>query len=959
MLPKSVFLLPTLQIGNGWQARMALTLAFAFVIGGAPAAHRCGPRVVASGVNGTFGSLSNCATIDLGGASLGDAGLRRLTFALARDEPPGLHTIKLSTNELSDPAAIGAFAACSVVKRLVHLDLRHNKLKDSGAVALASSMEAGSALVHIALAGNAIGARGAAALGLAMRRIGQGNNSTMLTLDLWQNKLGDRGVKLFVKSALAPPRVALPLKTLYLSHNAIGDEGASYAALLISQSEMTYLDLQQNTIGDAGAAVIADALGALGADKLPTLTHLFVGFNRITAVGRAALGAALRSNSVIEEIDGGWRRDVAETRSRSSPPEGAPSQWRTSVGYVSPTMVSEAERHAAAQKMHANELRQRDARRGANAAAPAALTLDASAMREGALPPLSRAALQPPRLRLSTQLWGRRVLEWRSEAQSSPLALHFPQLSAAAGIAEITIFAVASVVRRQGGNLSYVRPSTVEQLRRLALLECGATTQRGGLFVAPLVHGVASQLGLLEGAATPNRFDFHDAQQASTDSGTVANSAVRLRAQTCIHITVPFLAKPSHNLDSPLLTCYYLTHPRHDAQRASTASGEPLAPRFAIIVVQKRGRREDMYLNGTLVFSEVLARGARIYGASERCRVGPDPVEQLSIDTQLAELRIFTTAFTTRARQRIEQELYQKWFAAPLWSARDGRRETGHVAENSSALRARILLTECSRVDPLLASLRFDTRVGVNINCTERLGAWEAALAELNERVALEITQWLSWEVWSSCAALCAALAAARALSSVHGRSDTTRVYAAKHTWPCCCHVRRCFQNIAVAQLPALPNTFRALSSVTGHPSVALRLLSREERAQLLVRPSARERWRACAQHLSFASLFIVSVGHLLRVAHSLHVAAAFAAALRLRVATLAGLVLPSNDCSAIQAEAVERSFARHLGASLQLIPLVSARAAISADAPAFILTTLVGGSFLTSWAAAWCEFIR
>ena len=890
-------------------------LIFAFVFGIAPAARRCGPNVVASGSNGTFGSISDCTTIDLGGASLGNAGLRRLTYALVRDEPPGLHTIKLSTNGLSDPVAIGAFAACSAVKPVLHLDLRHNALEDSGVVALASSIEAGSALVHIGLAGNAIGARGAAALGLAMRRIGQRNNGATITLDLWQNKLGDRGVKLFVKSALTPPHVALPLKALYLSHNTIGDEGATHAALLISHSEMTHFDLQRNAIGDTGAAAIADALSA---DELPTLTHLFLGFNRITAVGRATLGAALRSNTVIEQIDGGWRHDVALAHSRSAAQE-AHSQWRTSVGYVSPTMVSEAERYAAAQKMHANELKQRRARGSAHAAASPALTLDASAMRGGELPPLeprrsARAepvsgvaeapALLPPRLRLSTQLWGRRVLEWRSETRSSPLVLHFPQLSAAAGIAEITIFAVASVVLRQGGNTSYVRPKSVERLRRLALLECGATTQRGGLFVAPLVGGVASQLGRLEGSATPNRFDFDDVQDASI-------------------------------------------------------SASPSAPRFAIIVVQKRGRREDMYLNGTLVFSEVLARGARIYGASEHCRVGPAHAEQLGVDTQLAELRVFTTAFTASARQRIEHDLYQKWFTAPSWSAQGKRREIAHIAENSSALRARILLTECSRMDPLLASLRFDVGIGVHLNCTERLASWDSALVELNGRVAREITRWLSWEIWSSCAVLCAALAAARALTFVRARSDATRAHTAKKARPCKCHRRRYFQDIAVAKLPALPNTFRALASVTGHPSAALRLLTREERAQLLVRPNASERWRACAQRLSFASLLVVSVGHLLRVAHSLHIAAAFAAALRQRVAALAGLVFPGNDCCEMQADAVERSFARHLGASLQLLPLVSARAAISADAPALILTTLIAGSFLTSWAAAWCDYIR
>tara|TARA_B110000908_G_C10044624_1_gene353452 strand:- start:229 stop:621 length:393 start_codon:yes stop_codon:yes gene_type:complete len=50
-------------------------------------------------------SLSDCTTLDLGGAMLGNAGLVNLTAALARDGgAPGLRTIKLNNNELSDAA---------------------------------------------------------------------------------------------------------------------------------------------------------------------------------------------------------------------------------------------------------------------------------------------------------------------------------------------------------------------------------------------------------------------------------------------------------------------------------------------------------------------------------------------------------------------------------------------------------------------------------------------------------------------------------------------------------------------------------------------------------------------------------------------------------------------------------------------------------------------------------------
>ena len=855
-------------------------------------------------------SLSDCTTLDLGGAMLGNAGLVNLTAALARDGgAPGLRTIKLNNNELSDAAAIGAFVG-AVAVHAAALDLRHNELGDDATVALARGIQAGSTITQLDLAGNGIGSRGAVALGLALRRVARPDAD--FTLNLWQNSLSDQGVKLFVKAALAPPRVALPLRALYLSHNSIGDEGALWTSLLISQSSLTYLDLQQNLIGDEGARSIA---GALSESPAPTLTHLFIGFNKITTHGRATLGAALRENTIIEQIDGGWRADVADNHRT---PE-APMKWKSNVGYVSKAMANQHDRRGASQRIHADEINQRSGRTARVAVIPAALHLDASALRHDTLPRLENSsgadASTAPRIRLSPQLWGRRVLEWSNSA--SPFSLHLPQLSATAGIPELTIFAVASVERRRGAP-RYTRPGVdaIEVLRRLALVECGATEQRGGLFVAPFVGGVASQLGLLEGAASPNRFDYDD------------------------------------------------------------EGIQDFAPRFSIIVVQKKGRREDMYINGTLVFSEVLARSERIYGASERCRVGPKPSTQNNATSLLAELRVFTGAFTADVRRQVEQQLYQKWFAAPVWdthtqrlesdkaggvrrSASSANCEDGHVAASSAAFQARILLAQCARPDQLLDDAnRSDT------NCVERVAAWSKAFAHMHDRVAFGVTAWLSRELWPSCVALCVLTAIARLI--LGARAHCSPLHHAHAPQSC---ARRwklwCRAEVHVGDLNALPRTFRALAEATGHPVAALRLLSREGRKGLVLRPSAFARRRTLAARVGLCSVACVAALRALRIATSLRITAEFAVELQRRVAALATVALPAGDCSFAQDVALRHWSAEriHLGAALELpLPptgLILWKVGIAPQTPLLMWTTAVAGGLLTSWCVAWCEFLR
>jgi len=87
--------------------------------------------------------------------------------------------------------------------------------------------------------------------------------SQVKKLDLWRNKIGDRGAK-----ALA---AALPksfVEELNLRHNDIGDEGAEALAAGLPGSQVKKLDLYQNKIGDRGAKALAATIPKSSVEEL-------------------------------------------------------------------------------------------------------------------------------------------------------------------------------------------------------------------------------------------------------------------------------------------------------------------------------------------------------------------------------------------------------------------------------------------------------------------------------------------------------------------------------------------------------------------------------------------------------------------------------------------------------------------------------------------------------------------
>lgn len=90
------------------------------------------------------------------------------------------------------------------------------------------------------------------------------------------------------------------LKRLDLSHNRIGDAGASAIGLVLLQKdlELTFLDLGDNEIRSAGAEAIGDALAVSR-----TLTSLSLRLNRLGDAGGETILGGVRENVTLLDLD--------------------------------------------------------------------------------------------------------------------------------------------------------------------------------------------------------------------------------------------------------------------------------------------------------------------------------------------------------------------------------------------------------------------------------------------------------------------------------------------------------------------------------------------------------------------------------------------------------------------------------------------------------------------------------
>jgi hypothetical protein len=121
------------------------------------------------------------------------------------------------------------------------------------------------------------------------------NNPTLTTLDIGLNSIDDAGASALAEALLEN----ITLTTLNIPVNNIRADGARALATALQQNAtLTTLNISGNRIGDAGASALAEALL-----ENTTLTTLNIPFNNIHADGARALATALQQNATLTTLN--------------------------------------------------------------------------------------------------------------------------------------------------------------------------------------------------------------------------------------------------------------------------------------------------------------------------------------------------------------------------------------------------------------------------------------------------------------------------------------------------------------------------------------------------------------------------------------------------------------------------------------------------------------------------------
>ncbi|KAF9556315.1 hypothetical protein EC968_008315 [Mortierella alpina] len=170
------------------------------------------------------------------------------------------------------------------------LDLWDNSIGDDGAKTLAEALKTNRTVATLNLSGNSIGSDGAKALAEALK-----TNRTVATLNLAENSIGNDGAKALAEALKTNSSVA----TLCLRQNMIGSDGAkALAEALKTNSAVATLNLAYNSIGSGGANALAEALKTNS-----TVTTLNLAHNSIGDYGARALAEALKTNRTMATLN--------------------------------------------------------------------------------------------------------------------------------------------------------------------------------------------------------------------------------------------------------------------------------------------------------------------------------------------------------------------------------------------------------------------------------------------------------------------------------------------------------------------------------------------------------------------------------------------------------------------------------------------------------------------------------
>ena len=233
--------------------------------------------------------------IKLRDSCVGPLTTRTLAQVLSLPRSNQLRHIDLSGNNIRDVGACSVAGLLLVHTQMESLILACNDIGPSGGETLLRAVACNNTVRTLELGSssginrNHVGPR----CGPAVQALLQ-SNSCLQVLGLSGNGLG-AGPMTHIHDGL---RRNTSLRTLDLSSNNLGNDGCALLVQSFDSCGLSYVNLARNKIGNAGAAVLASALQG---DLL--LQRLNLSENQVTARGAVLIADALLVNTTLEVLD--------------------------------------------------------------------------------------------------------------------------------------------------------------------------------------------------------------------------------------------------------------------------------------------------------------------------------------------------------------------------------------------------------------------------------------------------------------------------------------------------------------------------------------------------------------------------------------------------------------------------------------------------------------------------------
>ena len=253
-----------------------------------------------------------------------------------------VNTLCLSKNPLGDDGAkalaelLEGTRSGTVNSTLEHADLSWCYIGPVGAKHLAQALCVNTSMKSLNLYGNTIGDQGAEALAKVFKaeqcRLAQSlcTNSTVKDIDLCGNPIGDEGEVAFasmlgeniLSRVVNNENAQTALEDVNLGLCSIKNVGIQYlASSLCVNTSVKTLNLSYNPLGDEGAKVIAEMLGGNGAESSgtvnTTLEHVDLSSCNIGNIGAVHLAQALCVNTSVKELNLSFNYDIGSEGARA------------------------------------------------------------------------------------------------------------------------------------------------------------------------------------------------------------------------------------------------------------------------------------------------------------------------------------------------------------------------------------------------------------------------------------------------------------------------------------------------------------------------------------------------------------------------------------------------------------------------------------------------------------------